>query len=150
MSETFLVVSIILAIGLPIIFLSAYKIYRWLQTPATSEAVQRICQQRKKAQKLTFAQPVYKFREFLFWFYAALVLLTIAFSYQREYRKVFLAIMIAAIFVSLLANNFLINKYWRCPFCQKRLPIRIGRSGARPKTVFACPFCQKSFLEGQE
>lgn len=150
MNEKFFPLYLILAICLPILFLSIYKVYDWAQRDEAIKAVlQQLKDKKKSTAQLKFAQPVIRFRSFFSWGLSSLALFAILhvlfFPYNYEYRQLLGIVLIVAIFLALLANNFVVHKYWRCPFCKRKLPIKIGRSGARPIICYSCPYCQNNF-----
>lgn len=133
-----------------ILLLSVYKVYKWTKKEEAIKIFSEIKKQQEKKHQLTFATPMYKFQGLLFWFMLGMLLVSLLiFSlgpYDKEFRHMIGKILLASIFTTIVLNNIIVHKYWRCPFCQEKLPIRIGRSGARPKTVYSCPHCQKDFL----
>lgn len=151
MNDKFWVLYLILAIFIALFLLSVYKIYMWAKdVEASKKFFDLIKQQKEKKEQLEFAHSVFKFRYYItcgLFTILTLVLFQLLFFPYAIHKNLIGSLLFCTIILAILANNFIVHKYWRCPFCHERLPIRIGRSGARPKIVHSCPYCQKDFSQ---
>lgn len=70
-----------------------------------------------------------------------------AYSLSDEKRYMMAGILFGVMMLSIIINNIIVSKLWICPYCHKKLPVRIGKAGASPKTVDECPNCKQQFIK---
>jgi hypothetical protein len=127
-----------------ILLLCIYKVFTWYKNENIGNRWLEIKREREEYITYPLQRSINKIRfrisVFLFVFIVAL-LIFYPYSQFSTYRNIIGWIMIGILFVSLMINNWYVSKKWVCPFCNKRLPVKIGKGGASPRSVDICSNC---------
>lgn len=123
-----------------IFMLCVYKIAVWFKQPENTQKV------RKAIGDMNDTPPVFRKISRIRMWLAVGLLVVILISWLASFwltlpRETLAAFFILSIVISIVFNNVLVGRLWRCPRCHSRLPVTIRRGGNAPKLIKSCPHC---------
>jgi len=136
----FIASVIILPIGI-------YKVYQWYIKELKGHIIQ-INNNRNKYITSNLHRKISRIRNriaigFLAVVFIVLIIFHPIYLIPDQERYIIGGILFGSMMLSIIINNIIVSRLWVCPYCNKRLPVRIGKAGARPKTVDKCPNCKQ-------